>query len=97
MYTILYHKSVWERDYKSLNEAEKRKITKYINQRLTTYPEKYGKALIGNMKGYHRLRVDSFRVIYRINKSEITVFIVQVGFRRNAEVYIQAAKRLGLI
>jgi|WetSurMetagenome_2_1015567.scaffolds.fasta_scaffold65420_3 mRNA interferase RelE/StbE len=97
MFAILYHKLVWEQDFKFLNETERKKIIKYVSRRLTTYPEKYGKALIGDLKGYYRLSVENYRVIYKIRRAEITVYIVQVGFRRNAEVYVQAARKLGLL
>ncbi|MBI4385987.1 MAG: type II toxin-antitoxin system RelE/ParE family toxin [Elusimicrobia bacterium] len=37
--------------------------------------------------GYWKLRVGDFRVVYRIERKEVTVLIVKVGLRRDHQVY----------
>lgn len=96
MYQVFYHKLVIKDDFKQLNTDEKKKIVKAIRNKLTVDPENFGKPLSGNLKGYFRLRVDFFRVIYKIKKEEIIVLVVKIGLRKNLKAYLQAAKRLNL-
>lgn len=42
-----------------------------------------GKKLSGNLKGYYSLRVWPYRVLYTLNKLEITVTIKTVGHRKD--------------
>lgn len=43
------------------------------------------KSLQGSQKGYLRLRVGDYRIIYRVEDERLLVFVVAVGHRR--EVY----------
>lgn len=49
----------------------------------TENPRKYGKALIGNMKGFWRYRVGQYRVICQINDNELIVVAVNGGHRKD--------------
>ena len=60
-------------------------------------PEAYGKPLTGQFKGYWRLRIGDYRVVYRIVKDEILVFVIKVGIRRDDQVYLELIKRLNKI
>lgn len=51
-----------------------------IDERLTKYPEMF-KPLRGDLIGYYRLRVGKYRVIYKIEKEIVTVFIIRVNVR----------------
>ncbi|MFC1615902.1 type II toxin-antitoxin system RelE/ParE family toxin [Patescibacteria group bacterium] len=84
-------------DFKKISNTEKRKIVKTIKKKLSKNPQEFGKPLKGKLKGYFRLRINFYRVIYRIDKGKIRVLIIKVGLRKNLKAYIQAAKRLGLI
>jgi len=44
-----------------------------------------GKPLKNKLKGKYSLRVGVYRIIYSVDKSEITVYILDIGHRR--EVY----------
>ena len=94
MFKIFYHKLVLTKDFKKLSDAEKRKIIKAIKQKLEYNPEDFGKPLTGDLKGYYRLRVDFYRIIYRIDKGRVIVFIVKIGLRKNMEAYLEASKRI---
>lgn len=48
-------------------------------------------------KGFWKLKVGEFRVVYQIIESRVEVYVVSVGYRRNEEAYLAAAKRLKLI
>ena len=67
---------------------------------LKTDPEKQGIALVASLKGYRRLRVGRYRVIYQVRRSKITVLVVTVGIRQEegtADVYALARKLLDLV
>jgi mRNA-degrading endonuclease RelE of RelBE toxin-antitoxin system len=49
--------------------------------------------LRGELKGFWKLRVGQFRVIYEVQEDEVVVSIVVVGFRRDEEVYRAALGR----
>lgn len=97
MYQVFYHNAVLSEDFKKLSVVERKKIIKDIDKKLTTEPAVFGKPLSAKLKGYYRLRVGFFRVVYTINKGKVLVFVLKVGMRRDSEVYMEAAKRLGLL
>ena len=57
-------------------------IIKAINERLTETPYRF-KPLVCNWKGYFRMRVGDYRVIYRVEDEKVTVVIVRVAVRGN--------------
>jgi len=97
MYQLYFHKLVLSKDFKNIPPKDREHIIKIINKRLKKDPESYGKPLRKELKGYFRLRIDYYRVIYRIEKEKVTVFIVHIGLRKDLMAYIKSAKRLKLI
>lgn len=97
MYRIVLHKAVIENDLTKLNKSEQDKILNSIYKKLTIAPEKFGKPLSGQLKGYFKLRVSDYRVIYEIKKKEIVVLVFKIGQRKDSIVYKEAVKRLKLI
>ena len=58
-------------------------------------PDEIGEPLQFELKGYRKLKVfNDYRVVYRVDKKEVLVFILVVGIRRDQEVYEEALKRL---
>ncbi len=53
-------------------------------EKLTSEPEKQGKALSGKLKGYRSVRAlgQRYRIVYRVERSTITVLIVGAGIRQ---------------
>lgn len=53
-------------------------------QRLEKSPEKQGKPLTGDLKGYYSIRVadQRYRIIYRIQTEPQIVFVEFIGIRR---------------
>lgn len=84
---IKIHKLVLSEDFKSISCPDQKIILKAIRKKLTVDPEGYGKPLSGELKGYWRLRVKDYRVIYKIRRDIIEVLVIKVGMRRDAEVY----------
>jgi len=94
MWDVQIHPLVLTEDLKGLDTRTRRKIFHAIEEKLTVDPENYGKPLLGEFKGYYRLRVEDYRVIYRIVKKEVRVLVLKIGIRRDDEVYRELFKRL---
>lgn len=46
-------------------------------------PRKYGKPLVGNYSGMWRYRVGDYRIMAEIEDETITIYIVNIGHRKN--------------
>jgi mRNA interferase RelE/StbE len=95
MYKVLIDELVFKVDFRRIDLVDQKKIIRAIRERLAMKPESYGRPLKGELKGYWKLRIGEHRVIYEIQKAQVTVYVVKVGFRRNDEVYRSVLKRLG--
>lgn len=76
-FKIIYHPLVVHDDIPRLSSVWKARVQKTIEERLTTYPETYGKPLRRSLKGYRKLRVGDYRVIFRLEKNIIKILIIQ--------------------
>ena len=94
MYEVFIDELVFKEDFKKIGRMDQQRIIKTIRSKLTTKPKFFGKALHDELKGFWRLRVGPFRVIYKIFESEVSVYVIKVGFRRDKEVYAELARRL---
>lgn len=94
-YKIKLHKKVITEDSKRFDTAAKKKIKQKLIELLSYHPEEVGEALQFELKGYRKLKIfNDYRVIYRVHRQEVTVFILAVGIRRGSEVYEEAVKRM---
>ena len=75
------HGLVLSEDFKKIERSAKRLILKSIYRKLSRDPENYGTPLVGGYKGYWKLRVGDYRVIYRIVRDEILVIVIKVGIK----------------
>lgn len=73
---ILYHEAVMTEDIPRLSNSVRDRVKKAIEQKLTTHPEVFGKPLRLSMKGYRKLRVGNYRVIFRIEKQTVKIFVI---------------------
>lgn len=89
-FEIFYHQLVVEEDIPKLGTADKNNIKKAVENKLTTNPEIFGKPLRKSLKGYRKLRVGDYRVIYRIEGKKVKIFYI--GHR--SIVYKNANKRI---
>ncbi|WP_353272268.1 type II toxin-antitoxin system RelE family toxin [Wolbachia endosymbiont (group A) of Urophora cardui] len=80
-YKIKSLKSVTERDLPNLPKTIRLRVQKAIKERLTVDPINLGEPLHHSLKGLRRLRVGDYRVVYRIDQSERTVVITEIGHR----------------
>jgi len=85
MCNIDYLPEVVEKQIPRLTLPAKRKIKKAIEKKLMIDPVAYGKPLRFSLKGLRRLRVENYRVIYKIDAEKGLVIIVRIAHRK--EVY----------
>jgi mRNA interferase RelE/StbE len=94
MYTVEIDDLVFSEDFKGIDKSGQKRIMKAVRKKLTVEPRAYGKPLAGQYKGFWKLKVGPYRVVYKILESELTVYVIKVGYRRETEVYKELAKRL---
>ena len=90
MFEVVYHHLVRAEDIPRLSSTWKEKIRRAIEDKLTTRPEVYGKPLRRSLKGYRKLRVSDYRVVYRIEQAKVKVLVIQ----HRSIVYELAAQRI---
>jgi mRNA interferase RelE/StbE len=89
-FKIVYHPKAVADDIPKIAKEWKTKIQEAIEQRLTTKPDLYGKPLRRSLRGYRKLRVGDYRVIFRIEKTTIKILIIQ----HRSNIYNEAGKRI---
>ncbi len=94
MWLIKIHKDVVKEDFKKVNSKQQQDILRVIYKKLSIDPEKFGIPLRTNLKGYWKLRISDYRVVYQIDKKKVFVFVLKIGMRRNKEVYRDMIKRI---
>ncbi|MCB1720901.1 MAG: type II toxin-antitoxin system RelE/ParE family toxin [Rhodospirillales bacterium] len=81
-YKIILEDDVVRRDIPRLPQMVRQHVKKAIREKLTRLPETFGKPLRHNWKGFFRLRVGDYRVVYRIDEPRKTVCVVAIKHRR---------------
>lgn len=94
MRQIKIHHLVINEDFKKISKHDRSIILKTIYKKLSISPEKYGDPLRSELKGYWKLKISHYRVIYRIEKNTIKVLVLKVGMRRDKEVYKEMLLRI---
>jgi mRNA-degrading endonuclease RelE of RelBE toxin-antitoxin system len=97
VWKVKIHKLVIETDFKKISKKDQSIIIKTIYKKLSTFPDKYGSPLRYNLKGYWKLKISGYRIIYRIEKERICVLVLKVGIRRDEEVYKEMLNRFNAI
>lgn len=77
MFEIRYHYAVVKEDIPRLAATWKKKIQRAVEEKLTTRPDVFGKPLRRSLRGYRKLRVGDYRVIYRIEGKRVIIFVIQ--------------------
>lgn len=94
-YKIKVHKEVTTADSRRFDAKAKEKIKAKIRELLSVAPESVGEPLRFELLEYRKLVIfDKYRIVYRVIRDEVLVFILAVGIRRDSEVYEEALRRL---
>ena len=91
-YTLVYHPEVKTKDVSALNRDVGKRIQRAIESRLAAEPQRYGEPLRRTLKGYWKLRVGDYRVVFRIVKNEVWIFAIM----HRRDVYQRIEKRLSI-
>ena len=82
-YKILYESYVVSKQIPKLSKSIKSRIKQAIETKLALRPE-IGKPLQSSLKGYRRLRVGDYRIVYRLlDDKEKTILIVAIAHRKD--------------
>ena len=90
LFTLRYHPAVRSDDLPLIDRKMRDRIRKAIEVRLQTLPHEYGEPLRKTLKGYWKLRVGDYRVVFKIMKSEVWI----LGIRHRKEIYKDIDKRM---
>ncbi len=88
-YGVKYHPAVKSEDLHRLSSEMKARIRKAIEERIMTAPHEYGFPLRKTLKGYWKLRVGNYRVVYKMAGDTVTIFCIA----HRKEVYQLVGKR----
>lgn len=88
-YIVKYHPAVKSEDIPKLESNIKERVKKIIETRVVVAPERYGKPLRGTLKGYWKLRVENYRIVFKPEGNEIII----LGIRHRKDIYKTANRR----
>ena len=88
-YKLIYHPDVKKIDLPKIDARNKLMIRRSIEERLTTSPEIFGKPLRRSLKGYWKLRIGDYRVVFKISGDDIRILAII----DRKTVYQQSEKR----
>ena len=89
IYDLVYHPDVKKIDLPKIDNKNKSMIKRAIQERLTTRPEVYGKPLQRTLKGFWKLRIGNYRVVFKIIEYKILI----LGIMDRKTIYSQIDKR----
>ncbi len=89
-FKLVYHSEVRETDIPKLDRKIQERIKKAIESRLTVAPHQYGEPLKRTLKGYWKLRVGDYRVVFRVSGTEVWIF----GIIHRKDIYDRVKHRL---
>ena len=75
-------------DLPLIDRKSKDRIRKAIEERLQTALKDYGEPFRKSLKGYRKLRVGDFRVVFKVIESEVWI----LGIRHRKSVYMDIGK-----
>ncbi len=88
-FTILYNPKVVRDDIPALSSVNRDRICEAIENKLMVSPEQYAKPLRRSLRGYRKLRVGDYRIIFRIQEDNIII----VGILHRSIAYEKALMR----
>ena len=89
-FEISYHSIVIKEDIPRIASTWRGKIQQAIEEKLCSNPEVYGKPLRRSLKGYRKLRVGDYRIVFRIQGKKVLIFAIL----HRSIVYKEIEKRL---
>ena len=75
-FEVVYHPDVKNIDLPKLDARSKTMIRRAIEEGLSTRPEVFGRPLRGSLKGYWKLRVGGYRIVFKLLGEKILVLAI---------------------
>jgi len=88
-YSIVLHREA-HRELLALPKKVRSQVREVV-EGLQTDPRPPGAFPLKGRKGAYRIRVGDYRVLYEVHATEIVVYVIGVGHRR--EVYVRLLRR----
>ena len=89
-FVLQYHEKVIKHDIPRLSNNVQQKIKSAIEKKLLVSPELFGIPLRKSLKGYRKLRVGDYRVIFYLHGTMVKILVIQ----HRSIVYSSASKRV---
>lgn len=86
----IYHPDVKKIGLPKLDARSKTMIKRAIEERLSSRPELFGRPLRGSLKGYWKLRVGGYRIVFKLVGDKILVLAIV----DRKTVYLQSERRI---
>jgi mRNA interferase RelE/StbE len=90
-FTVKYHPDVRDIDLPRINAKMRQRIRRAIESRLMTAPQEYGTPLRKSLRGYWKLRVGDYRIVFKIEQGVLYV----LGIRHRKNIYDDVTRRIG--
>ena len=78
--TVKYHPDVRDVDLPRINAKMRQRIRRAIESRLMTAPQEYGMPLRKSLRGYWKLRVGDYRIVFKIEQG--VVYVLGIRHRK---------------
>ena len=88
---LLYHPLVHEHDIPLINAGVRERVGRAILQRPGEAPHEFGTRLRKDLKGFWKLRIGDYRVIFEIHGHEVRIYAIM----NRKSVYDSVTKRFG--
>ena len=75
-FALRYHPEVKTKDLPKIDAKLKNRIRDAIERRLATGPHHYGEPLRKTLKGYWKLRIGDYRVVFKIIGDEVWILAI---------------------
>ncbi|TAL23732.1 MAG: type II toxin-antitoxin system RelE/ParE family toxin [Nitrospirae bacterium] len=89
-FEIRYHRDVKTADIPLLDAKTKNRIKTAIEMRLTIAPHQFGEPLRKTLKGYWKLRIGDYRVVFKVVGAEVWI----LGIMHRKKVYKKIENRI---
>ena len=76
-FIVEYHNLVVKDDIPKLSTVWRKRVRFAIEEKLMAEPEIFGRPLRRSLKGYRKLRVGDYRIVFRIEGKTVKIFAIQ--------------------
>ncbi|MCE5265578.1 MAG: type II toxin-antitoxin system RelE/ParE family toxin [Deltaproteobacteria bacterium] len=76
-FALRYHPAVRDEDLPLIDKKTRVRIRKAIEERLQTAPHEYGAPLRKSLKGYWKLRVGDYRIVFKVIEAEVWILAIR--------------------